>query len=105
MVRAKVQKNALDWIYSGKTKEQRIAEAQTNAEMAKKLFDNNAPFMQDIIDAIDSESKPKFAKACQQAGITAQACQQVGISDIELIDRMWDATMGSLDPQSYKPCW
>lgn len=94
MRRAKVEQNAIEWIASGKTMTQRVKEAYDNGLMAKKVFDDPKT-MPKIIAAIDSENKVDFAKACKDAGI----------DDAEMITRMWDATMGSLDPQATKPCW
>jgi len=94
MVRKKVEDNALEWIVSGKTMAERVQEAHDAGEMASKVFDDPET-MPKIIEAIDSEKKVDFAKACKAAGIT----------DVDMINRMWDATMGSLDPQVAKPCW
>jgi hypothetical protein len=94
IVRAKVLRYRMEWEASGKTIDQRVKEARANGEIAKKVFDDPA-VMPKIIEAIDSESQIDFTKACVKAGIT----------DVDMIARMWDATMGSLDPQSTKPCW
>ena len=94
MVREKVERNRMEWIASGKDMKQRAKEARANGEIAKKVFDNPAT-MPKIIAAVDSENKIDFTIACVEAGI----------NDAEMISRMWDATMGSLDPQSMRPCW
>lgn len=94
MARVKVVENAISWIASGKTIDERVKEAYANGTMAKKVFDDPAT-MPKLIAAIDSENKVDFARACRDAGIT----------DVDMITRMWDATMGSLNPQSVKPCW
>ena len=94
MARPKIFENARAWKTSGKTMDVRVKEAYEHGNVAKKIFDNPA-IMPRIIAAIDSESKTDFTKACQDAGI----------NDADMITRMWDATMGSLSPQSMKPCW
>ncbi len=94
MVSKNVEQNSIEWIVSGKTMAERVQMAYDHGMMAKKVFDDSA-IMPRIIAAIDSENKTEFAKACKDAGI----------SDSDMINRMWDATMGSLNAQMAKPCW
>jgi hypothetical protein len=89
----RVQQNQKLWTLSGKTQAQRITEAQNNGQTAQLLFTRGQ--MGNIITAIDNENFDNFAIACDAAGI----------KDADLITRMWDATMGSLNAQSTKPCW
>jgi hypothetical protein len=94
MVRKKVKENANEWKKSGKTTNQRIEEAHTNGLIASRVFDDPKT-MPKIIAAIDSENYGNFKTACEDAGIT----------DPDMLTRMWNATMGSLDPQGPRPCW
>lgn len=94
MVRKNVQANAICWGPGDKDVDDRIGKAQADGNKAALVFKNRKN-IKDILDAIDHEDKLTFANACYASGIT----------DPELITRMWDATMGSLDPQSGKPCW
>jgi hypothetical protein len=74
---------------------QRILNAQADGNTASQLFAAGAPQMGAILQAIDTEDFSVFADACRLAGI----------NDVDLIVRMWDATMGSLNAQAAKPCW
>ena len=76
------------------TQTQRINKAKSDGTEASKLF-STAGVMAQIVVAIDTEDEIAFALACNKAGIT----------NADLIRRMWDATMGSIDPQSARPCW
>jgi hypothetical protein len=89
----RVKQNKKLWDLSGRTQQERIKEAQDNGNTAKLLFDKGK--MGDIITAIDNDDFNAFGDACKAAGII----------DLDLITRMWDATMGSLNAQSAKPCW
>jgi hypothetical protein len=89
----KVKQNKTLWDLSGKTPQQRIAEAKLAGETAQKLF--TAGQMGAIITAIDAEDFGAFVKACNAAGI----------ADADMIVHMWDATMGSLNSLSTRPCW
>jgi hypothetical protein len=53
-----------------------------------------SPIADQLIDAIDNENVYSFTNACTGAGLSNS-----------LAMRVWDATMGSLDPQAAKPCW
>ena len=93
MIRKKVVDNAIGWI--GKT--DRVTKAQADGNKAALVFSAADPtVMPRILAAIDKEDKIMFAQACIDAGID---------NTENMIDRLWDATMGSLDPQSAKPCW
>ncbi len=95
MTRQKVIDNAIGWI--GKTNQERIDKAKLDGNTAGLIFSTtDTTVMPDILTAIDTEDKMMFAQACYRAGID---------NSENMIDRMWDATMGSLDPQSAKPCW
>lgn len=95
----RVKQNKKLWELSGKTLPQRIKEAEDNGKTAQLLF--TAGKMGDIITAIDNDDFSAFSDACKAAGIKDAA----GNTDLDLITRMWDATMGSLNAQSAKPCW
>jgi 7,8-dihydro-6-hydroxymethylpterin-pyrophosphokinase len=92
--RGKVVENAKVWIASGENYDKRASKAMKDGQAAAKLFETKG-VMTDILTAIDKEDQRAFANACVKAGI----------SNSDLITRMWNATMGSLDPQSAKPCW
>jgi hypothetical protein len=92
--REKVVKNAKEWKDSGENYDKRASKAMKDGQAAAKLFETKG-VMTDILMAIDNEDQPAFEKACVKAGI----------SNSDLKTRMWNATMGSLDPQSAKPCW
>jgi hypothetical protein len=94
MVRKNVQANAIWWGSSERDVDDRVDKAQADGNTAALVFKNRKN-IKAILGAIDHEDKLTFASTCRDSGIT----------DPELIMRMWDATMGSLDPQSGKPCW
>ncbi len=79
----------------------RAADAMSDGQEAAKLFGATAftyggtNNITNIIAAIDEENFDTFLKECKNAGI----------ANDDLIERLWDATFGSLKAQSVKPCW
>jgi pyruvate carboxylase len=96
MVRKGVKDNADEWQKKSKEeRERRVEKARTNGLIASRVFDN-LEWMKDIIKAIDAEDIKAFKKVCRDAGIP---------DDDDMVTHMWNATMGSLDPQGLRPCW